>query len=225
MIAYNLTVQENVLQDEMYYKDQIILTYTIKYPQFYSDHFKVYLRRLNQYYRTQAIMYQKIQIKKLNEAAVSDYEYSVANDFPIHQYEVVIDYTITYNENCTLSLYFDRYEYTGGAHGITYRTSDTWDLLKGKKLNLEEFFPDQKDFINFIQNEINRQIATDIKNATNMYFEDYVDLVKENFNSKNFYLTDTGVVIYYQLYEIAPYVSGIQTFTIPFSEVVEMPKC
>ena len=226
MIAYNLTVKENVLKKDMYYKDHLILTYTIKYPQFISDKFRLFLAKLNLYYKTQAALFQRVQISKLYQTAIDDYEYSVTNGFPIHQYEVIVEYTVTYNENCTLSLYFDRYEYTGGAHGMTYRNSDTWDLTRGRRMDLEDFFPKHKDFIEFVQNEINRQIAADIKNDNNVYFEDYTDLVKENFNVKNFYITEQGVVIYFQLYEIAPYVSGIRTFTIPFSEAgAVMPEC
>ncbi len=226
MIAYNLTVKENVLKKDMYYKDHLILTYTVKYPQFISDKFKLFLAKLNLYYRTQATLYQRVQISKLYQTAIDDYEYSVTNGFPIHQYEVIVEYTVTYNENCTLSLYFDRYEYTGGAHGMTYRNSDTWDLTRGRRMDLEDFFPKHKDFMEFVQNKINQQIAADIKNDNNVYFEDYTDLVKENFNVKNFYITEQGVVIYFQLYEIAPYVSGIRTFTIPFSEAgAVMPEC
>lgn len=226
MIAYNLTVKENVLKKDMYYKEHLILTYSIKYPQFISDKFRLFLAKLNLYYKTQATLFQRVQISKLYQTAIDDYEYSVTNGFPIHQYEVIVEYTLTYNENCTLSLYFDRYEFTGGAHGMTYRNSDTWDLTRGRRMNLEDFFPQHKDFMEFVQNEINRQIAADIENDNNIYFDDYTDLVKENFNVKNFYVTDEGVVIYFQLYEIAPYVSGIRTFTIPFSEAgAVMPEC
>ncbi len=32
-----------------------------------------------------------------------------------------MDYTITLNQGCTLSMYVDQYTYTGSAHGGTYR--------------------------------------------------------------------------------------------------------
>lgn len=223
MISYNLTVKENVLKKEMYYKDHLIMTYTIKYPQFVSDKFRLFLTKLNLYYKADASLYQRIQISRLYQTAADDYEYSVTNGFPIHQYEADVDYTVTYNQNCTLSLYFDRYEYTGGAHGMTYRSSDTWDLRKGRRLELKDFFPDREDFMDYVQNEVIRQIEADIKNNNNMFFEDYATLVKENFNIKNFYLSEEGVVVYFQLYEIGPYVSGIQTFTIPFSQGKAVP--
>lgn len=223
--AYNLIVKENILKEELSYKNHVILTYTIKYPEIISDYFRDFLNRLNLYYKFQAESYQKTRIAKLYRLAVENFEYSVANGFPVHTYEVIIEYTVTDNTNCTLSLYFDRYEYTGGAHGITFRNSDTWDLVRGKRMGLEEFFPENKDFIKFVQNEIIRQIEVNIENDENIYFDDYADLVKENFNVKNFFITDSGVVVFFQLYEIAPYASGIQTFLIPYSENLIIPEC
>ncbi len=226
MISYNLTVKENVLKKDMYYKDHLILTYTIKYPRFVSDKFRIFLTKLNIHYKAEAALYQRIHISKLYQLAADDYEYSVANGFPIHQYEVNVEYHVTYNQNCTLSLYFDRYEFTGGAHGMTKRDSDTWDLHQGIRMDLMDFFPDNKNYTKYIQNEIITQIEKEIKNNGNMFFEDYADLVKENFNAANFYLTQEGIVIYFQLYEIAPYVSGIQTFTIPYGEeAAVLPEC
>ena len=59
-----------------------------------------------------------------------------------------------------------------------------------------------------------------------MYFEDYKNLVEENLNMDNFYLSKEGLVIYFGLYEIAPYVSGIRTFTIPYTaEGIIPPSC
>lgn len=223
MVPYKLTVKENVIKKDMYYKGHLILTYTIKYPQFISDKFKLFLTKLNIFYKADAVFYQRVQISKLFQSAVEDYEYSVANGFPIHQYEVLVEYTVTYNENCTLSLYFDRYEYTGGAHGMTFRSADTWDLQSSSRMELGDFFPDTDNFTKSIQNEIDRQIAIRLKKDEGMFFEDYTDLVKDNFNPKNFYLTEQGVVIYFQLYEIAPYVSGIQTFTFPFARGEAIP--
>ncbi|MGB8455246.1 MAG: DUF3298 and DUF4163 domain-containing protein [Anaerocolumna sp.] len=226
MASYNLTVKENVLMKAMYYKDHLILTYTIKYPQFVSDKFKLFIAKLNMHYKADAVLYQRVQVTKLYQTAIDDYEYSVTNGYPIHQYEVYVEYNITYNQNCALSLYFDRYEYTGGAHGMTTRNSDTWNLRKGSRLELMDFFPGNENYEQYLQSEINKQIEAEMKDNNNMFFEDYTDLVKENFNNKNFYLSDQGVVIYFQLYEIAPYVSGIQTFTVPYSDGAAVPpKC
>jgi hypothetical protein len=49
-----------------------------------------------------------------------------------------------------------------------------------------------------------------------VYFENYAELVNENFKPSHFYLSKDGVVIYFQQYDIAPYATGMPSFTIPY---------
>ena len=39
-------------------------------------------------------------------------------------------------------------------------------------------------------------------------------MVIDNFNPKSFFITNKGVSVYYQQYDIAPYSSGIRVFEI-----------
>ena len=82
---------------------------------------------------------------------------------------------------------------------------------------LSELFPDISNVKEYIIKMINEQIEKQIKDGDNYYFEDYSKLVTETFNEDSFYLTQEGVVIYFGQYDIAPYSSGIRTFTIPYS--------
>ncbi|HWT26326.1 MAG TPA: DUF3298 and DUF4163 domain-containing protein [Mobilitalea sp.] len=217
MEEYSVIVKEMTIKQDMYYKDQIILKYTINYPKFISETFQTMVSKLNTLYETKALMYEKSNIQHLYQMAMVEYEYSVANNFPIRQFEAYVTFDVTYDQNCAVSLYFDQYEYAGGAHGLTYRYSDTWDLQRSKRISLHELFPDKtNDKENIIQS-INQQIASDIVGGNNMYFDNYSDLVNENFKPNNFYLTKKGVNIYFQQYDIAPYAAGLPTFLIPYA--------
>jgi hypothetical protein len=158
--------------------------------------------------------------------AMVEYEYSVANKFPIHQFEAYTDFFETYNQNCAISLYFDQYEYAGGAHGLTVRYSDTWNLQKSKRIELSELFPHKTNYKEYIIDTINQQIKEEIAGGNNPYFENYSELVNENFKVNNFYLTEDGVAIYFQQYDIAPYATGLPTFIIPYtSQGAVPPRC
>lgn len=224
MAVNSVYVRVNELKGEMSYKGQKLLDYNIKYPQFASERFRNFAYKLSVYYKAEADLYRKYHVSKLYQMAIDDYEYATANNFPVRQYEVLTEYTITYNDNCVLSLYFDRYEYTGGAHGMTNRSADTWNLKTGRRMDLSEFFPDKKDYRSEIIREINRQIENNIKENDTYYFDDVSNLVKENFNERNFYIVPEGVVIFFQLYEITPYSSGIQTFLIPYQKRGPVPN-
>lgn len=209
-------VAKNVLTDELYYKEQVILTYTIYYPHLLSKHNLLILDQINAYYRTKAMMYINKNVNNLYQQAMVDYEYAVANKFPVRQYDVYADFYVTYNRNCILSLYFDLYEYTGGAHGSTVRTSDTWDISLSRLVSLSDLFPPGTNVRDYYIREIAERIKHESQNGYMMYFENYEDMIKQYLNLNNFYLTYDGVVIYFQQYEIAPYASGIPEFLIPY---------
>lgn len=223
---YEVIIKEKVLQQDMYYKDNLILRYTIKYPKFLSETFEIVTNKINAFYRTKAMMYIKSNVMNLYQMAMVEYEYSVKNDFPIRQFEAFTNFEVTYNQNCSVSLYFDQYEFAGGAHGLTVRSSDTWNLIKSKRSDLSEFFPLGSNYWELIINSIIQQIDNERTQNDFLYFENYAELVHENFKANNFYLSKEGIVIYYQHYDIAPYASGIRTFTIPYGPggAIE-PRC
>ena len=84
-----------------------------------------------------------------------------------------------------------------------------------KILKLKNFFVPQFRYADYFIKEIIRQI--EYSENKDDYFYGVASLVRKYFNENNFYITPEGFVIYYPLYSIAPYYTGIQTFTIPFS--------
>jgi hypothetical protein len=225
-VKYQLIVEERCLHQTMYYKNSNIMQYTIKYPYFWSNTYQTLAIKLNALYRTKAVMYERSNIRNMYQMAMVEYENSVANHYPIRQFEAYVNYTVSYNQNCFLSLYFDQYEYTGGAHGLTVRSSDTWNLQKSKRMELSDFFPMGKDYREYLLQRIINSIHTEFSAGNSMYFEDYEQRVRESFQPNHFYLTEEGIAIYFQQYEIAPYASGIPTFIIPYGpDGVIMPRC
>ena len=108
---------------------------------------------------------------------------------------------------------------TGGAHGNTVRASDTWNLNVSRRLRLSGLFCRPDDYQELIFPKIREQIAENPE----IYFDNYEQLIVENFQESNFYTTSEGIVIYYQQYDIAPYSSGIREFLIPYSFCVHDP--
>ncbi|MEM1483905.1 DUF3298 and DUF4163 domain-containing protein [Oscillospiraceae bacterium PP1C4] len=213
----SMSIKTNTLEDTMYHKQTVVLHYKIEYPQFMSVMFQAAAHRINLYYRTNALAFELYCRTKLFKMAVEQYEYSVDNNYPVHEYEALQTYEITYQQDCVVSLYFDRYEYTGGAHGNTVRNSDTWNLQSGRRITLSQMFPPSVNYKTYLIQTITKQIEEQIKNGNDIYFENYEENVANSFNENSFYLTREGVVIYFQQYEIAPYASGIPQFLIPYS--------
>lgn len=144
------------------------------------------------------------------EKAAREYFGGPEKERPSFPYEIYSRYTMTKDNNSIISLYDDYYEYLGGAHGITTRTSYTIDKKQEKLLSLEDLFVGGFNYTDIINKEIKMEI---IKNPEN-YF-DSGDIFKGIKEDQSFYIEDDNLVIYYQLYDIAPYVFGFPEFKIP----------
>lgn len=148
---------------------------------------------------------------RVNEAEKVSQEYfNDSNNIPNFPYEIVSKYTIERNDKNILSFYNDYYEFLGGAHGITIRTSYNIDKNKEELINLKDVFKEGYNYLNIINREIKKQIA----NNSSDYF-DYGKGFKGINENQNFYIDKDNLIIYYQLYDLAPYVYGIPEFKIP----------
>lgn len=203
-----------MLSDNLTYNNTTILTYKIEYPEIQDSETKQGAYIFNLYNRKKAFELQKYCKEDLFKQAKDLYDYNSEHGYPIMVFDIVLEFTVTYNQDSLISLYYNQYIYTGGAHGSTIRTSQTWDLEKSELLPLNYFFYDNPYFILYILKEINKQIAAQIKNGENQYFDNYCELVIETFNPENYYLYPDYIEIYFQQYDIAPYSSGIPTFKI-----------
>lgn len=206
------------------YNNVDALTLSIKYPKI-SMCYNPYVEKIINNHIAMTINEYIRYSKYLYNQAVKGYMDAQANDYPFHSYGAYMEYKITYNENCHLSLYIDKYEFTGGAHGSTIRTSDSWDLCMGMHLSLHNIINPYTNHRQLIIDEILRQAENNYKQNQGIYFEDYQALIIKNFDENSFYLTPKGITFYYQQYDIAPYATGIVEFTIPYSLINWYPKC
>lgn len=203
----------------------VILTLIIRYPSINIPHNKNAEIKINSMIRLQINEYYNYVSKILYNNAIEYYQNSLTNDFPFHVNESIMEYNITYNENCFLSLYNDKYEYTGGAHGITIRSSDTWETCQGTYIPMYYFFKPNTNYKYLLINEITKQAENNLAQNPGIYFEDYKNLIVQNFNPNSYYLTPKGMTIYYQQYDIAPFSTGIVEFTIPYRTIGWYPSC
>lgn len=207
------------------YDNNVILTLIIKYPLINIPYNKSAENNINNMIKMQIEEYYNYVSRTLYNNAIDYYHDSQTNNFPFHVNEAIMNYTVTYNENCFLSLYTDKYEFTGGAHGNTIRSSDTWETCQGTHIPLNCYFYRGTNYMNFLINEITKQAEENLSQNPGIYFEDYKDLIVQYFNPDSYFLTPQGMVIYYQHYDIAPYSTGIVEFTIPYKMIGWYPSC
>ena len=211
------TITQHILTDQMDYQNSVVLNCQIRYPQFNNASCnQEALQTINQYYVTQASEKGRYCRTVLYPQAAEEANYSRDRSFPFFPYEFNVSYVVTYSRDCIFSLFSEQYTFTGGAHGSTLRTSETWDAESGRQMTLNDFYSDNPSYIHDIQNWIQLEIAERLKANPGTYFDNYPQLLCNSFHPENFYMTPEGIVIYYQQYDIAPYSSGIPEFLLPF---------
>lgn len=193
------------------------LEYQLNYPQFRNIPDKRFQKKLNTYYEKSIDKFKR----KLEKDAKTYYEQSQETDAPFHPYVANVEYKVPFNTFPLLSLYVNYYQYTGGAHGMYEWKANTFDLQRNKPLRLADLFQKDSQYESIIKTEIVKQIEQNKEN----YFPDAAEKVMKEKNLK-YVLEQDNLMIYFPLYEIAPYVSGIPQFHIPYTllrEVLE-PK-
>lgn len=217
----NITINtaNHSISEIMYCNDTPVLKYEINRPVICTN--IQGKRNVNEFYAARANKYQTYNRGNLFKLAVCDYRESIENGYEPRIYETVQAYTVTNNQNGILSLYTDTYEYMGGAHGNTTRTSQSWCFPGGTRIRLQDLFPGNCHYRAVL---IARIVAMIAKNPES-YFEEYEVLAATNFNDQSFYLTPDGFAIYYQPYDIAPHASGIPVFEFTYEGTGATPPC
>ena len=124
---------------------------------------------------------------------------------------------IRHNENNVVSIEFEKYAYTGGAHGISITEYAVCDLVKNKKLSLNDFFKENAKI------EIDNILDSKLRKLNGLNQDEslreagfFIDKVEW---SDNFFINNQGIGFFYNVYEIAPYASGTTELFIPFIEI------
>lgn len=166
-------------------------------------------RSINKQFRNDVNSFKREVLAQAKEA----YNESQETGYPYRLFEAYTEYKVHLLNPKVLSLTIDMYQYTGGAHGMTFRKAYNYNLKTGKQLAYQDIFKECVDYKSIIVNHIIEQIK---KNPQD-YFDDAAGTVKGFTDEQPFYMTKEGIVVYYGLYEIAPYAGGIKEFLIPVS--------
>jgi hypothetical protein len=209
-----MNINEGRLAEELTYEGITMVTADFRYPVVASGSMKAD-KRINNYYRHIAKTLMKKAQSELLPEAVDEWKYALENSYPFRPFETVMKYTVTMNDSDILSLYYDVYEYTGGAHGVTKRFGDTWRASTGWFLELADFFPRGVNYKRLLIDNAVKTAALQKAAGTHQYFDDYPKLIKKYFSPTKFYIQPEDITIFYDQYAIAPGYEGNPVFDYP----------
>jgi len=126
------------------------------------------------------------------------------------------DFEVTAFMNPLLVMELNGYNYPfGAAHGMPSKQYVHINIQSGQMFDLKDLFKPGSNYVS----ELNAIIAQQIKDDPqyDYVFPDSFKTIKED---QPFFVTQDALHIYFEPYEIAPYVAGFPTFTIPFSQIM-----
>jgi len=131
------------------------------------------------------------------------------------------NFEVKKNSNNMLSIIVTYTKYSGGVHNEYENRGYNVYMPNGQFLNLSDLFKDNVDYKSVINDEIRRQIEELVKkNPENGQIYQF-STIKDN---QKFYIQDDNLVIFFDLYEIAPYPAGIPEFKINIKTISHILK-
>ncbi|MDR1659138.1 MAG: DUF3298 and DUF4163 domain-containing protein [Desulfovibrio sp.] len=129
-------------------------------------------------------------------------------------------YTVTRPSPAAVSLTFELWTYTGGAHGNLDIITLNYSLLTGQRLELVDLFNDPDEALRLMSawsfQVLSRRLPFS-RAWTLQMLKDGTIPDAQNFSSLT--LTAEGIVIQFQPYQVAPWAAGAQAVEMPFEKL------
>lgn len=120
-----------------------------------------------------------------------------------------------------VSLVFELWTYTGGAHGNLDLIALNYSLINGQRLNFVDIFEDVDGALELLSRLSRDILARRLSGGTpNQMILDGTAPTLNNFASLG--LTPEGIRIFFQPYQVAPWSAGAQKVDIPLAELASV---
>ncbi len=132
------------------------------------------------------------------------------------QFTLEYNFSIEYAHGSVASVLISIEEFYGGVHPSTQYLGYTVSLAgDGALLSVEDMFEaDAHEVREIVLDEVRAQLG----DREDLY-DDAADAAEESLNFEYSYLSEEGLVVVYQHYELGPYVAGPQFFTISYEKL------
>lgn len=163
------------------------------------------------------------KVKNAYEDLKASY-YEYRKSYPDAQgcWEIEIDGDTIFTNRKLVSYGLAQYSYLGGAHPNTFTTFYLFDAQTGQETNPLTFITDSTQFLTLVEKTFRK--VENLTPKSNLENEGYFLENGKFFLPANYTFCDKGILLHYNAYEIAPYVKGPISFTIPYSELKGLIK-
>lgn len=161
---------------------------------------------------------EKILNEKLRKVFVGDNPVSLKED-GLYTENINIGFTAIDNKDLLILKKAGYYYPIGAAHGTPSMISFHINTKTGRFYKLSDLFKKDAPYLMIITDIINRQIKEKINDEDSMLI---VSEIGEIAPDQQYMVTENGLTVFFQPYEIAAYAAGFPEFEIPFSQIIDL---
>lgn len=128
-------------------------------------------------------------------------------------WELAMETEITYQSNKVITIAVSSYSDTGGAHGNDAIRLLNFNTTTGKLYTLSDMISDENAFKNLAENHFEKNLEFENRTISEFFFGEAFQL------PENIGFSDEGLILLYNVYEIASYSEGYTEFVISFDDL------
>lgn len=161
---------------------------------------------------------EQLVTKKFNEYVADNEEMEeIIQDADV---DVTFSFELDFEEpivtDSFISIEFNEYTYSGGAHGNYMTIPINYDTKNSKIITLQDVLQGDKAKLKSIADFTYQQLAQ----KEGLFMDQVVEKTTPNWgNFSSFLLTEEGIVIQFQPYEVGPFAAGLIEVEIPYSQI------
>jgi hypothetical protein len=145
--------------------------------------------------------------------------FPIGPEFTPHPSTLLSGYRIFIANEKLISLILDFSQFPlGAAHPLPYTIAITYDVQNMQVVNLVDLFQTDSNYLNLIA-EFSR---ISLEDQQMMFFDEGIQPRLENFDT--WCISPDGLIIFFDVYQVAPYAVGPQQVVISFDELKEILK-
>ncbi len=144
-------------------------------------------------------------------------EFTSEYDDMSERWKINLSISISHIRGNILSVEVENSSYTGGAHDSRTTTYFNYDFKKKKEVDIIDLISNQKEFISIVEKQFRKDkgyTAADNLSDMGYFFENGEFEITGNVG-----LSQKGIVVHYNSYEIAAYAMGSTTVVVPYNDV------
>lgn len=205
----HMQMEEKEIQDE---NGNLLIHVGYIYPIIENPDQNAYIIQINEEYKAYAEKFMQQAELYIKDAKLMHAEMGADDYMPL---ELESTYVVNTNRKGILSITNHEYYNLGGAHPNTARISRTFDLNHNKELTVADILKG-----NYAERHrlVYNWFVKQFKESYYDFSQETANVIRDEIKNVKFYLTDDTFVLYFDVYQVAPYAMQYPTVVIPYSK-------